>query len=101
MNPGSEVPVADQSKDKEAEQSMESGGENDRTRVLDVEVEENMGFTEVIVRNQSAEEITPKELEWSDVSPGKLRRKRRLMQIPSRRGLQIPFRKVLRMLTTL
>ena len=79
---GKEVPVADQSKDQEAEQSMESGGENDRTRVLDVEAEENMGFTEVIVRSQSAEANTPKELEWSDVSPGKASRSPKKMTEP-------------------
>ncbi|KAF2620143.1 hypothetical protein F2Q68_00039738 [Brassica cretica] len=77
-----EVPASDQLKDKEEEQSMESDGVNDRTRVVDVEAGENMGLTEVTVRSQSAEAITPKELEWSDVSPGKASRSPKKMTEP-------------------
>lgn len=77
-----EVPTSDQLKDKEEEQSMESDGVNDKTRVVDVEAGENMGLTKVTVRSQSAEAITPKELEWSDVSPGKASRSPKKMTEP-------------------
>lgn len=55
---------------------------NDKTRVVDVEAGENMGLTKVTVRSQSAEAITPKELEWSDVSPGKASRSPKKMTEP-------------------
>ncbi|KAG5398478.1 hypothetical protein IGI04_020292, partial [Brassica rapa subsp. trilocularis] len=69
-----EVPVLAQLREKQDEQGMTVVGENEVDRVLEDTVENNMVSTTRAEETPSITVIVPKELEWSDVSPGKASR---------------------------